>query len=152
MTLSARTFTDVPVGQRITYDKVAAVGDNEPTYGDPVPKLATEASKVGLAWRAQDEVPPKPLYKGRQRIVGVVLEMEEYPNAAAALGRLSKSVMFIAGGYESFGTDNAPLGQGKDLLVLVSPIQKVSVKSDEPRGNATFAGAEPVDAENHPRH
>ena len=152
MTLSAWTFTDVPVGQRITYDKVAAVGGNKHTYGDPVPKLATKANKVGLAWRAQDAVPPKPLYQGRQRIAGVVLEMEEYPNAAAALGRLSKSVMFIAAGYESFGTGNAPLGQGKDLLVLVSPIQKVSVKSDEPRGDVTFAGAEPVNTEDHSRH
>ena len=103
---------------------MSAVGDDQSAGGDPVPKLILKASEMGLARGAQDAVPPKPLYHGRRRVTGVVLEMEEHQIVGVSLGRLSKSAALIAGGHEIFGTGDAPLEQGEGLLVLVSPINK----------------------------
>ena len=131
---------------------MSAVGDDQPAGGDLVPKIVTEASEVGFAWGAQDAVPPEPLDRGRWRVAGVVLKVEEDSVARTAPRRLSKSAAFIAGGHEIFGTGDAPFEQREGLLVLVSPIQQVFVELGEPVSDVTLAGAKSVDAEDHSRH
>ena len=129
---------------------MSAVGDDQPAGGDLVPKIVAEATEVVFAWGSQD--PPEPLDRGRWRVAGVVLKMEENLIASATPGRLSKSGAFIAGGHEIFGTGDAPFEQREGLLVLVSPIQQVLVELGEPVSDVTLAGAESVDAEDHSRH